>query len=198
MTKKRSLLIVDDEPSIITALTRLLADEGYEVFSAAGGKDALRVLATKPVQVIITDEHMPGMSGTELLSVVRQRYPCVVRMMLTGKASLEDAMHAVNHGEIYRFFIKPWDPYELKLSLWNAFEKYDLEEEQRLLLATIKRQRRELEALEREYPGISTVRRDHRAAVLVEEITPEDIEEIKAWCRQQQKASGGASDDDRE
>jgi len=194
--KKRSILIVDDEPSVITALTRSLADEGYDIHAAANAEEALRVLARTPIQVLITDEHMPGMSGTELLAVVRQRHPHIVRMMLTGRADVESAMHAVNQGEIYRFFTKPWDPYELKLSLWNGFEKYDIEEEQRLLLATIKRQRHEMAALEREFPGISQVRRDRGATVLVQDITPEDIEEIKAWCRSQQEAEDSSAGDD--
>lgn len=192
--KKRSILIVDDEPSVISALTRLLAEEGYEIHSATSGEQALKLLDQTPVQVIITDERMPGMSGTELLSILRRRYPYIVRIMLTGKANLEDAMRAVNKGEIYRFFTKPWDPYELKLSIWNALEKYDLEEEQRLFLATIKRQRAEMEELEREYPGITKVRRDRTAAVLVQDITPEDIEEIKAWCRTLQDAEEGDRD----
>jgi len=194
--KKRSILIVDDEPNVIAALTRSLADEGYEIHGAAGAAEALRVLERTPVQVMITDEQMPGMSGTELLALVRQRYPQIIRIMLTGRASIEDAMRAVNQGEIYRFFTKPWDPYELKLSLWHGFEKYDLEEEQRLLLATIKRQRNEMAALEREFPGISQVKRDRSTAVLVQDITPEDIEEIKEWCRRQQDAGDGGFRDD--
>lgn len=188
--KKRSIMIVDDEPSVLAALARLLGEEGYEIHSAASGEEALRRLERTHVQVLITDERMPGMSGTELLSILRRRYPHIVRIILTGKAHLEDAMRAVNKGEIYRFFTKPWDPYELKLSIWNALEKYDLEEEQRLFLATIKRQRAELEELEREYPGITRVRRDRSAAVLVQDITPEDIEEIKAWCRTLQETEG--------
>ncbi|MCX8042998.1 MAG: response regulator [Desulfobacterota bacterium] len=193
--KKRSILIVDDEPNVISSLTRTLADEGYEIFSATSAEQALKLLEQTKVQVLITDERMPGMSGSELLGIVRRRYPHIVRIMLTGKANLEDAMRAVNQGEIFRFFTKPWDPYELKLSLWNGFEKYDLEEEQRLLLAAIKRQRAEMAELEKEYPGITRVRRDRNAVVLVQDITPEDIEEIKAWCRKLQETEGSDTGD---
>jgi two-component system probable response regulator PhcQ len=94
---------------------------------------------------------MPGMDGAEFLSIVKERHPEVALILLTGYASLEATMKAVNNGEIYRFFTKPWDEYQLKLAIRSAIEKYDLEAENRRLLKTVKRQAVELRSLEVKY-----------------------------------------------
>lgn len=170
MTKNdNNILIVDDEPQVIAALMRGLADEPYALAAAAGGKEALDLMARQRFKVVISDERMPGMDGSDFLGWAKKLYPHTVRILLTGYASVEATMRAVNCGEIYRFFTKPWDDGELKLALRYAVEKYDLEEENRLLLQTVRRQSRELHYLERHYPGISEIRRDARGAIVIEE-----------------------------
>ena len=83
------------------------------------------------IKVVISDERMPGTSGSEFLSMIRRDFPHVVRIMLTGYASIDAAMKAINEGEIYRFFMKPWDDYELKVNVRTAIDKFNLEEELR-------------------------------------------------------------------
>ncbi|MBJ6727155.1 response regulator [Geomesophilobacter sediminis] len=162
------ILIVDDEPHVISALCRALAETGYEIAGSTSGEEALRLMERESYKVVVSDEKMGGMQGTEFLANVRVRHPKTVRMMLTGNASLDLAMKAVNRGEIYRFFTKPWNDIELQLALMCAVEKYDLEEEIRQLSWTVKRQLFELQYLESHYPGITEIRRDASGAIQLE------------------------------
>ena len=119
--QSRTLLIVDDEPHILAALQRVLAEEGYRVFAATSGHEGLELLAKNPVQVILSDQRMPGMSGTEFLGRVKALYPDTVRMVLSGYAELETVLQAVNEGAIYKFFGKPWDIEQLRAQIRDAF-----------------------------------------------------------------------------
>ena len=170
-----SILLVDDEPNVAMALTRALLDEPYGVSTARGGEEALKVMAQQRFKVVISDERMPGMAGAEFLSIVRERFPEIVRIMLTGHASLEATMKAVNSGEIYRFFTKPWNDTELKLAIRSAIEKYDLEAENRRLLKTVRHQAAELRTLEQRYPGITRIDRDGSGTVVVPEMPDDEI-----------------------
>ena len=172
---EHAILLVDDEPDVAAALTRALMDEPYDVSSSQGGEYALQVMASRQFKVVISDERMPGMGGAEFLSIVRERFPDTVRIMLTGHASLESTMKAVNSGEIYRFFTKPWNDTELKLAIRSAIEKYDLEAENRRLLKTVKHQAAELRALEQRYPGISRIEKDEQGTVVLPEMADDEI-----------------------
>ena len=167
-----SILIVDDEPAVLSALKRALADEPFTVHTAESGTEGLGIIKGTQIKLVISDEKMPGMSGSEFLSAVKKLFPDTIRIMLTGHASIESAMKAVNQGEIYRFFSKPWDEYELKLSIRSALEKYDLEAENRELLKTVKRQACELKQIEKSYPGITSLNKDAEGNLIIPD--PED------------------------
>ncbi len=117
--------------------------------------------------------------------MVKDRYPDIIRIMLTGHAGLDTTMKAVNRGEIYRFFTKPWNDYEIKLAIRSALEKYDLEQENRRLLSTVRRQAVELSLLARQYPGITQLDRDENGLIIVPDIPDEDYSEIVAKCEQE-------------
>jgi diguanylate cyclase (GGDEF)-like protein/PAS domain S-box-containing protein len=119
--QSRTLLIVDDDPQVLASLQRMLDDEGYIVLAAADGHEGLELLAKNPVQVILSDQRMPGMSGTEFLCRVKALYPDTVRMILSGYAELEAVVEAVNEGAIYKFFGKPWDAEQLRAQIRDAF-----------------------------------------------------------------------------
>jgi two-component system, probable response regulator PhcQ len=181
--ESNSILVVDDEPYVISALVRVLDEEPLVVKGALSAEEGLRLMQAERFKVVISDEKMPGMDGAEFLIRVKELHPETVRMMLTGHASVEAAMRAVNCGEIYRFFSKPWHDAELKLALRNAVEKYDLEQENRRLLQTVRRQSEELGYLERNYPGITEIRRDARGAIDIESaLSEEEVAEILAHC----------------
>jgi two-component system, probable response regulator PhcQ len=178
-----TILIVDDEPHVISALIRSLHDEPYRITGSSSATGALQLMAGENFKVVISDERMPGMDGAEFLSQVKKLHPGTIRIMLTGHASIEATMRAVNSGEIYRFFTKPWQDLELTLAIRSALEKYDLEEENRCLLRTVRRQSQELRYLERSFPGISDLRRDADGAIRIDgEISEEDIASIICQC----------------
>lgn len=179
------ILLVDDEINVLSALKRALIEEPYEIHSATSGEQALEIMRTHAFKVVLSDERMIGMQGSEFLSLVRERYPDTVRILLTGHATLEAAVKAVNQGEIYRFFTKPWDDTEIKMAVRLAIEKYDLERENRRLLSTIKRQSLEIKVLERRFPGITRVGRDSQGSLVLEDMPEEEIRRLINMCEQE-------------
>ncbi len=122
----RTLLLVDDEASLLGALKRELHGLDYVLLTAACGEEALRVLEESEVQVILSDYRMPGMSGVEFLTVARRLYPDTVRMVLSGYADIAAITDAVNLGYIYKFINKPWDSEQLREVVHDAFAHHDL------------------------------------------------------------------------
>lgn len=165
----RNILVVDDEPNVRLALERTLRREQYKVLSASSAEEGLEVLRRNPVDVVISDHMMPGLTGLEFLKLVRDRHPDVGRIILTGHADMETAIKAINEGEIYRFLQKPWDDIELKVILHLAFEHVQLERENRRLLAMVRRQADYIRELEQSHPGISEVKRDADGAIVLSE-----------------------------
>jgi DNA-binding NtrC family response regulator len=176
------ILLVDDESNVLSALKRALFDEPLEITSVTSAEEALEIMKDEPFKVVISDERMLGMQGSEFLGLVRASYPDTIRMMLTGHATLEAAMKAVNEGEIYRFFSKPWNDHDLKFAIRSAIEKYDLEAENRRLLATIRQKSLEIKVLEKRYPGISRVEKDDRGVFVLPDMTDTEIQSMVAEC----------------
>lgn len=121
-----ALLLVDDDENILRSLVCLLRSDGYRILTATGGEQALQMLACNEVQVILSDQRMPGMSGSEMLSHAKELYPETVRMVLSGYADLASVTDAINRGNIYKFLIKPWDDDLLRENLREAFDRYEL------------------------------------------------------------------------
>jgi DNA-binding NtrC family response regulator len=121
---QRTLLLVDDEQSIRTALSRLLRADGYTILNAASGEEGLELLALNAVQVIISDQRMPGMSGTTFLNSVKQLYPDTVRIILSGYTDLAVVTDAVNRGAVYKFLTKPWDDHFVRELVRDAFRRF--------------------------------------------------------------------------
>ena len=185
---KNRILLVDDESNVLSALKRALFDEPLEITTVTSGEEALEILKEEHFKVIVSDERMLGMQGSELLALVRASYPETIRMMLTGHATLEAAIKAVNEGEIYRFFSKPWNDHDLKFAIRSAIEKFDLEAENRRLLATVKQQSLEIKVLEKRYPGISRVEKDDRGAFVLPDISEADLRHMLNECDSEDNA----------
>jgi CheY-like chemotaxis protein len=122
----RTLLIVDDEENIRRALVRVLRNEGYQILTAAGPTQAFELLARQPVGVILSDQRMPEMIGTEFLGRVKAMYPETVRIVLSGYTELQSVTDAINRGAVYKFLTKPWDDELLRANLREAFRYYAL------------------------------------------------------------------------
>lgn len=176
------VMLVDDEANVLSALTRALIDDPFDIITASSGSQALELMEGKTVKAIVSDERMVGMQGSELLAEVKRRSPETIRILLTGHATLEAAMRAVNVGEIYRFFLKPWDDTQLRFALLSAIEKYNLEAENRRLLATVKSQALEIRVLEKRYPGISRVQRNATGTFVLPDIADDELTRIIEEC----------------
>jgi diguanylate cyclase (GGDEF)-like protein len=120
-----TLLLVDDEPGILAALRRVLRRENYRILTATSGEEALALLAGNEVGVILCDQRMTGMSGTELLARARTMHPAAVRMVLSGYTGLDSLTEAINRGEIFKFLTKPWEDTELIEAVRDAFRHFD-------------------------------------------------------------------------
>ncbi|SFG38712.1 HD domain-containing phosphohydrolase [Neptunomonas qingdaonensis] len=142
--KKLKILCVDDEPSVLSSLKRLLRKAAYEVFTANGGETALDLMRIHRIDMIISDMRMPEMSGADLLTQVAQHYPETVRLLLTGYSDIESTIAAVNHGKIDQFIQKPWNNDEILLTIEQELERKQLAEENKALSAQVKAQNDEL------------------------------------------------------
>jgi response regulator RpfG family c-di-GMP phosphodiesterase len=142
-----TVLCVDDEPSILSALKRVLRAEDCKVLQADGGAQALALMEQQPVDVVVSDMRMPGMDGAELLAKVRARWPATARILLTGYADMKATVAAINEGQIYRYIHKPWDETELRLTVRQAAERRQLERERDRLQALTTAQNAELKTL---------------------------------------------------
>lgn len=124
--KKPKMLVVDDEPDNLDLLYRTFRRD-FNVLRAESGVMALEVLAAEgEVAVIISDQRMPEMKGTEFLSKTVPQFPDTMRIILTGFTDVEDLVEAINSGQVYKYITKPWDPNELKAVVQRAVETYDL------------------------------------------------------------------------
>jgi putative nucleotidyltransferase with HDIG domain len=144
-----AVLFVDDEVNILKAVKRLLRHETWEVHCVPRPHDALELLETSDVQVVVSDQRMPDMSGVDLLAAVRERHPDVVRMMLTGYTEMNVAVEAINRGEIFRLITKPWNDEELKATLRQAFDHHDLKQEIKRLNQVTREQNFKLQDMNR-------------------------------------------------
>jgi diguanylate cyclase (GGDEF)-like protein/PAS domain S-box-containing protein len=127
----RSLLLVDDEENILRALKRTLRQDGYQIHTASSAREGLDVLARIPIGVIVSDERMPEMNGTEFLGRVKTLYPNTVRIMLSGYTDLKVVTAAVNEGAIYKFLTKPWEDASLREDVRQAFRRQEEKSESR-------------------------------------------------------------------
>ncbi|GMR19460.1 MAG: hypothetical protein BMS9Abin36_0055 [Gammaproteobacteria bacterium] len=145
---QRILLLVDDEENILSALSRLLRRDGYHILTANSAQQGLELLEQHKVGVIITDQRMPKMTGSEFLFRVKERYPDTVRIVLSGYTELKSVTDAINRGAIYKFLTKPWDDQLLRDNIEEAFRQHELQSENQRLT-------RELQAANEELSDIN-------------------------------------------
>jgi diguanylate cyclase (GGDEF)-like protein/PAS domain S-box-containing protein len=120
----KTVLLVDDEPNVANALRRVLRPDHYRILVATSGQEGLELLARHRVAVIVSDQRMPGMPGTEFLSRAKELFPDTVRIILSGYTDLQSVTDAINRGAIYKFLTKPWDDAEFRETVRDAFRRY--------------------------------------------------------------------------
>ena len=151
--EKSKLLLVDDEPNLTSALVRSLDRTRFKIFTADSAQQGLMILAGNDIDVVVSDERMPGMTGSQFLSEVRKQWPNTIRMILSGQADLEAAVRAINEGEVYRFLLKPCHPKELQMTILQGLQHKKLVEQSRRLLHEHQKTVNLLETLEKKTGG---------------------------------------------
>lgn len=150
MQETFNILFVDDEENVLKALKRLFIDEDFEIFTASSGKDGLEILTNNEFAVIVSDQRMPEMTGTDFLLKAKELYPDTIRIILTGYADINAAMNAINEAGAYRYITKPWNDRELLHIIKESVGRYRLVKENKFLLDLTKKQKEELETWSKE------------------------------------------------
>lgn len=158
-----TLLFVDDEENVLSALKRIFMEENYTILTAVSAAQALALLEQHPVQLVVSDHRMPGMTGAELLKRIKETWPDVIRIMLTGYADVNSIMGAVKDGAVYKFITKPWNDEDLRLTVSLALQQYVLIQENRKLKDVAKHQ----QATITRYAGLFDESRGMLADILV-------------------------------
>ena len=143
-TLKHSLLFIDDEENVLKSLKRIFEDDDYHIFTASGGEEALDILKTGRISLLVCDNRMPKMDGITFFQKAISLAPEAVRIMLTGFADVDTVMSSINKGEVYRYIAKPWKDDELKAIIRDGLEHYDLIEENKYLTDLTLKQNQEL------------------------------------------------------
>lgn len=171
------IVLVDDEANILKSLTRALSKQQWKVSTFTSPTEALEQLSENTIDMVISDYRMPEMDGVEFLSLFRQKHPEAVRIILSGQADVDSVMAAINRAEVYRFITKPWDNYELLITLEKALEFNQLRLENEALANTVRKQSvqietqlNELRRLERESPGITQVKWNDDGSISIEDL----------------------------
>lgn len=154
---KNAVLLVDDDRNILNGLARALRHQPYWLFTATSGEEAQLILKSHNVDVIVSDEQMPGMCGSDLLTWVAGNCPEVMRIVLTGCPTVETAIRAINEGAVYQFFTKPCNPAFLGVAIRKAMERKTLLLENRQLFDVNSCQKQQLEHYRRDLETLTSL-----------------------------------------
>ena len=163
-----TVLCVDDDPDIVASVARFLRLDGHDVVTCTSPVQALAVLGARTVAVMVSDYEMPEMTGVELAVKARRLQPETVRILLTGRGTLDTAVEGINVGEIFRFLSKPYDPKLLRHEVAAAVAHHAEVSAAAREKTTVARRERLNIALEADYPGITVVPRDDDGAYLLD------------------------------
>ncbi len=144
MNAKPVVLIVDDEPAIISSITRAL-EEDYQCVGALNAEEGRKAFDGRPITCVLSDQRMPGESGSDFLAWVREKHPDTIRILITGYSEFDSLVSAVNKGQIFHFLHKPWEPFELELIVKQAARVHGLAQENKRLEEALRERNRALE-----------------------------------------------------
>ncbi|MEW6367600.1 MAG: response regulator [Acidobacteriota bacterium] len=182
-----TVLLVDDDANLLAGLRRALRNEPYELVTALSAEDALKILHARDVDVVISDENLPGITGTHFLKRVRESFADAVRFMLTGAATLDVAIDAINEAGVSHFFTKPCQTTDMAMAIRMALKQKDLIVAAKQLLFQLRRHEAMMQRLEKQHPGITQFEEDADGAIVIGE-PPSDYDEL---MREIKKHLGG-------
>ena len=177
MTPRPTVLLVDDEANVLDGLRRALYREPWHLVLAASAAEALQVLATRPIDVVVSDQAMPGMTGLELLARVSQEHPATIRIMLTGHATLDLARRALAERQVTRFFTKPCNSEDLTLAIQQALEQRAAMDATLGAPRVVRRVVASPDPFETE--PLTDIVRDEDGAILLDEVTTDPVELLR-------------------
>jgi signal transduction histidine kinase len=208
MAAKPCLLVVDDEPDLVQSVKDLLRFE-YRVLGATRASEGLRIMSAETVQIVMSDQRMPEMTGVEFLSSLKNTHPDTVRLLFTAYADLSAVIDAINEGNVYRYIAKPWVPDELRTVLRQALEYHTLQTERKRLLEELQQKNAQLETANAELRRANELKRAFIRVASHELRTPLTIvlglselsarapeapPALKGWLQQACQAGGRLSD----
>ena len=171
----RTLLLVDDEVNIVAAVKRLLRRGNYQILTANSGQEGLDVLAKHEVDVIVSDQRMPGMTGVEFLRIAKGLYPDTVRIVLSGYTELQSVTDAVNEGAIYKFLTKPWDDQQLNEHVEEAFRRKGMADENKRLNLEVRTANLDLAAANRQ---LEELLKQQQQQIIRDEVSLDIVREV--------------------
>ncbi|MFQ5508369.1 MAG: response regulator [Leptospirillia bacterium] len=170
------ILLLDDEENILRALRRAISSQDYVVEDFTDPNAALARSEVAVFSLVVSDYRMPNMDGVHFLRRFKEQQPDAPRILLSGQTDREGLLKAINQAEIYRFISKPWDDYELRVTIRQALAQREMSMENDRLANQVRRQQRDLDKqdrlldrLEKEYPGIGQVRRAEDGSVIIDD-----------------------------
>ena len=168
MTHAHSILLVDDDPKVIKGLSRQLHQEPYQIFTALSANEALKILREQQIDLILSDEKMPLITGSELVSTVRCLYPNIICLMLSGEKNFEAVVKSLNEGEIFRFLKKPCDSLELITQIRLALEQRFFLLQSREKLDPHQKELQLIKQLKKEHPDLFEGHYDERGNLIID------------------------------
>ncbi|MDB5959186.1 MAG: secretion system protein, partial [Massilia sp.] len=183
--RRNRILLVDDEPNVLSALRRVFHYENYDVVCCQDPAQALERLKQEPFQIIISDYMMPGLNGGELLKQARAVRPEMIRIMLTGHADVNAVVGAMKAGAVYKFILKPWNDDDLRVTVALALEQHALQQKNRALASDNQAKTKEIAQLAKF--GVSN--RSQLALVLNKRglLNVQQVQELMRMRQQQRK-----------
>ncbi|MGD9158626.1 MAG: response regulator [Desulfobacteraceae bacterium] len=155
MDSKYTILVIDDEEFILKSLKRLLRMDGYNILTALSGDEGFEILKENDVQLIISDQRMSGMSGTDFFEKVKDDFPDVIRTILSGYTDVDSITESINKGHIFKFFLKPWNDNNLRLEIKHCIDQYELIKKNKELDEILIKKNKELETINKELKSIN-------------------------------------------
>lgn len=169
MIKKHTILVVDDDEMFLEFVQRMLSGDNIDITTATSGKQGLEILKKQEMSMVLSEYRMPLMNGLEFLGKVKIIYPEILTVLLTEHADIELAIRAINEVGVYKFFLKPLDDTDFKITIKRALESLQVIKERNILIQKVKSHEAMVMDLEKKYPGITKVERDEDGYILTNE-----------------------------
>ena len=168
MPQPLTVLFVDDDPAVLRMIRRSLLGRSFDVVTASSGAEALEVLRSRRIDVLVTDLDMPEMSGLELMQVARRSFPGTLRMVLTGAATPEKTLEAINGCEVVRFFPKVFEPEVFEMALRSLAGPIARSRGDDALAAEEAVRQGLLRSHEARFPGVMSLARDAAGRLVID------------------------------